>query len=284
MTQETERKFYMHPKISVIEEMLFSCAYMAIIICWAFTFLLLDQYSYYRPHFIRLSIYISFTILLIVNLLHIIITRLKKTVFVLTDRSVIKVSPGRAITFQFSDIVSFRYKRFIIGNGFGYIKTLKRKVYIFFTIKNLSEFIDLLQGRLRTLDRHSVFDEKEINEFKYRALLVGFTMEKTFFLIRCLIYTILSTLLLNYVIAFHIWQLPFLLAFLWILYGLFLAISNDLITRFLFMKNVLNQLKRSPESTPVCDILKIYSYTSLVTIIVYFVCGIIYKKFLAFYL
>jgi hypothetical protein len=217
-------------------------------------------------------------------LLHIIITRLKKTVFVLTDRSVIKVSPGRAITFQFSDIVSFRYKRFIIGNGFGYIKTLNRKVYIFFAIKNLSEFIDLLQGRLRALDRHSVFDEKEINEFKYRALLVGFTMEKTFFLIRCLIYTILSTLLLNYVIAFHIWQLPFLLAFLWIVYGLFLAISNDLITRFLFMKNVLNQLKRSPESTPVCDILKIYSYTSLVTIIVYFVCGIIYKKFLAFYL
>ena len=96
MTGEPEKRFYMHPRIFKIEEMFFSFAFMAIIICWIFTFLLLDQYSYYRPHFIRLSIYISFTLLLVLNLIHIIITRLKKTVFILTDESVIRVRPGRA--------------------------------------------------------------------------------------------------------------------------------------------------------------------------------------------
>ncbi len=284
MTQKTEKKFNIHPNIFLLEEVFFSFSYMVIILCWLFTLFLVDDYNYYRSNFIKLSIYFSFIILLLLNLIHIIITKFRKTVFILNEDSFIKVSQGRTSILHFSDIVSFRYRKFVVGNGFGSIRTNKKKINIFFIIKNLSELVDSLQKNLSVQGRSAIFDEKEINEFTYRARFIEFTRNKTFLLIKHLLYSLLSTFLLNTIVAFFLWQLPVEFALVWIFFGGLLVISNNLITRFIFKRGVLKQLIKNPSDIPVCDFSKIYTYTSIISAVVYLICGIIYKNFLSYYL
>lgn len=284
MTDVPEKKFYFHRNIYLLEELFFSFSYMIIIVCWLFTLFLVDEYSYYRSSFIKLSIYFSFIMLLLLNLIHIIINKFRKTVFILNDSGLIKISPGKTSTCHFADIISFRYRRFVIGNGFGSIKTVNTKLNIFFAIRNLPELIDSVQEKLRLQSKKAIFDEDEINRFKYRARLVEFTRDRTFFLIRHLLYVFFSTFLLNTVISFFLWQLPLPFAFIWILFGAMVVIANDQIVRFLYKRGVLKQLIERPSEVPDCEISKIYTFTSLVSLIVYLIGGIVYKNFLGYYL
>ncbi len=280
-----KKEYFIHPYILQISRIFSFFSYSTLIICWFYTILLFNKYNVYGSYFIKFSIYFSFTLLLLLNLINGVVNKLKKSVYALTDKSLIKVNTQETTIIKFTDIISFRYRRIIFGNGFGTIKTLEKKIYIFFTIKNLGDFVNQLQQYLKNENKTHIFDDQEINAFKKRAFLVDLTRKETLFLTQYLNYTILINFLLNTIVSFILWELPLFFAALWVFFCFSLILGNDLLTRFIFKKGVLKKLTfLHSENTPHADLKTLYTCTSFVTVLIYLCCGICYKKILLLYL
>jgi len=271
------KKFFYHPSISLVKQILVSLSYIFIVICWIIPFLLHGPLSIYRPQLLRFAIYMSLTILLALYFFHVVFYELKNTVFILTKDRLIRKSPIKTTIIPLSEVTAFRYIRFPFR--FILIRTSPRTIRLFLIIKNLSDLVQSLQEYFERENKHSVFNDLEIAKFKHRALVADFNLNQTFHIIKPLISITLSSILFSALTACWLWRLPLLFASIWIISGMLFPLIGYLIAYFLITRRFSLQLKQNPLTLPSCDTSRIYTLTALSIATAYLICGIIYKNF-----
>lgn len=255
-----------------------SFSFIIISIFWIIPNLLHESLSIYRPQLLRLSIYISLTILLALYFFHVVFYKLKNTVFILAKDRIIKKSPLKTTILNLAEVTAFRYIRLPFGFGFGLIRTSSRTMRLFLIIENLSELVQSLQEYFERENKHYVFNDKEIAKFKHRALVADFNLKQTFHIIKPLISIILFYILFSSITACRLWRLPLLFSIIWIIFGLLFPIVGHLTANFIIIRKISLQLKQNPPTIPVCDTSRIYSLTALIIATAYLICGILYKN------
>ncbi len=277
------KKFFIHSSIYSVKHLLFSLGYLAIAICWIILIFLEGPILIYRFHFIRFAVFISISILIFLYMCHILFITLQETMYVLTDESLIKKNATRAVLVSLSEVEVFRYIHLPFGLGFGFIQTSSKKIRLTFLIEHLSELLQSLEEYFTKENKRSVFQSREIDTFKHRALITEFNLRQTPTIVGPLMYIILSMMFLSLLTATQIWNLPVFFTIIWVLYSLLSPGISFIVAYFLITRRIAAQLKENPQVKPKYDLLKTYSYTALITLIIYLVSGIIYKNNWAFF-
>ena len=145
-------------------------------------------------------------------------------------------------------------------------------------MENLFEFIQSIEEILKRDSKQSTLNKKEISRFKLNARISDFNLRQTYTVITPLFYIIFSFLFLSSITAFLIWRLPFLLSIFWIILSLLFPCIGHLSATLIITQKCSIQLKQNIDIQLVCDTVRIYSLTALVTGILYLACGIIFKS------
>lgn len=271
-----QKKFLIHPSIFLVKKVIVFSSYVIIAICWIIPYLFQGALSIYRGELLRFALYMSLTIILGVYFLNILFFQLANTVYILSADRIIKQSPIKTKILLFSEIISFRYSKFPFGLGI--IRTSAKKIYIPLFVENLFELIQSIEEILKRDGKQSTMNENKISRFKLNARVSDFTLRQTYTVITPLFYIIFSFLFLSSITTFFIWRLPLLFSIFWITLSSLFPCIGHLSATLIITQKISAQLKQSLSIQPVCDTVRVYSITALVTGILYLICGIVYKN------
>lgn len=271
-----EKKFLIHPSIFLVKKVIVFSFYVIIVTCWIIPYLFQGSLSIYRVELLRFALSMSVTIILGVYFLNILFFQLANTVYILSADRIIKQSPIKTKILLFSEIISFRYSKFPFGLGI--IRTSEKKIYLPLFVENLFELIQSIEEIFKRDGKKSTMNENEISRFKLNARISDFTLRQTYTVITPLFYIIFSFLFLSSITTIFIWRLPLLLSLFWIILSLFFPCIGHLSATLIITQKISTQLKQNIHIQPVCDTVRVYSITALVTGILYLICGIVYKN------
>ena len=271
-----EKKFRIHPSLFLVKKVIVFSSYVIIATCWIIPYLFQEPLSIYRNELLRFALYMSLTIIVGVYFLNILFFEMANTAYILSADRIIKKSPIKTKILLFSEIISFRYIRFPFGLGI--IRTPTDKIYLPLFVENLFELIRSVEETLKKEGKQSTFNENEISRFNLKARISDFNLRQTYTVLTPLFYIIFSFLFLSSITTFFIWRLPFLLSIFWIIFSLFFPCIGYLSATLIITQKISAQLKQSIDIQPVCDTLRVYSITALVTGILYLICGIVCKN------
>ena len=271
-----EKKFLIHPSIFLVKKVIVFSFYVIIVTCWIIPYLFQGSLSIYRVELLRFALSMSVTIILGVYFLKILFFELANTTYILSADRIIKRSPRKTKTLLFSEIISFRYSKLPIGLGI--IRTSAKKIYLPLFVENLFECIQSIEEILIRDGKQSTMNENEISRFKLNARISDFTLRQTYTVITPLFYIIFSFLFLSSITTIFIWRLPLLFSLFWIIFSLLFPCIGHLSATLIITQKISTQLKQNIHIQPVCDTVRVYSITALVTGILYLICGIVYKN------
>jgi len=269
------RKFFFHSSISQVKTIVVYSAYLMIILCWLIPHVFESPLLLYRSQLMRFSTYFTFTVLIGAYLVQMVFFQFRNTVYGITENQLIKRTPVKIKTINFSEITSFRFLPFF---GTGRVKTPTQTMYLSLIIDNLPELLESMERCLENAQRADSFDKKEIDAFKRYAHIAGFHLNHSTRIIMPLYYTIALWLFIGALPALFIWTVPLPAALIWIVCGIIFPCSGFLVATAIILWNVSLQLKRDGLINPGYDTSTVYLYTALVTILAYLVCGIIFKN------
>lgn len=271
-----EKKFLIHPSIFLVKKVIVFSFYVIIVICWIIPYLFQGSLSIYRVELLRFALSMSVTIILGVYFLKMLFFELANTTYILSADRIIKRSPRKTKILLFSEIISFRYIKLPIGLGI--IRTSEKKIYLPLFVENLFELIQSIEEILKRDGKQSTLNKSEISRFKLNARISDFTLRQTYTVITPLFYIIFSFLFLSSITTIFIWRLPLLFSLFWIIFSLLFPCIGHLGATLIITQKISAQLKQNINIQPVCDTLRVYSITALVTGIIYLICGIVYKN------
>lgn len=272
------KKYFIHPSIDVVKQILYSLVYLGIAVCWIIPGFLHGPFLIYRAQLLRFSIYMSLTLLLLLYIIRSIFLNLKETIFILTGDRIIKKSTYKTSSIPYSEISAFRFLHFPFGFGFGVIKTPSKTIRLTFLIDNLADLLHTLQEYLNSESNEPLFNADEIENFKHQALIADFHMRQTYLIFRSLFYIIFSSLLLGMATTFWFWNLPLLFALIWIILSALFPCIGFLGAYIIITKKISVLIKHDAESAQAFNTSRIYHFSILITACAYLLCGIIYKN------
>lgn len=268
-----QKKFFYHPSIFLINQVIVFSSYIIIVSCWIIPYLF-D--GLLREHLFRIALYISLTILFGIYFFKVIFYNLGNTMYILDDDRIIKKSPSKTTIIPFSEITGFRYLKPVAG--FGIIKGSNKSIRIPLFVENLFDLIQSLSETLTQEGKQSVFIESEINRFKHNSLVTDFNLRQTYIVITPFFYTVLLFLFLSSITTFLIWRPRLLQSLAWILFSFLFPLGAHLCATFYIARKVSVQLKQGDDVQPSCDTIKIYSMTALITGVIFLILGILFTR------
>ena len=269
-----QKKFQFHPSIFLVKQVIVFSSYIFIAACWIIPYLF-D--TLLRGHLLRISLYVTLTVLFGIYFLKVIFYELGNTVYILNEDRLIKKSPAKTTIILFSEIIAFRYLKLPVGLGI--VRSTQNRIHFPFFIENLSELIQSIMDILKKEGKQNVFNENEIKRFKHNSRIADFNLRQTYTVITPFFYTVLLFLLLSCVTTFLIWRPRILQSFAWILFSFLFPLVGHLCATFYIARKVSVQLKQNIDARPSCDTVKIYSITAIITFVLYLICGILFTNF-----
>jgi hypothetical protein len=244
-------------------------------LCWAVPSILYNANYITLRSPTRLSIFLSFTLLLFGALLLMVGRELKHTIFVVTEDGLVVKSPTRIRTMPFSAIDHFRYRRPPLLPWYGELRSGRYVVYLPLVIRDLSRLVKLIRERLEAVGNDDVFDIVEIDEFELRSRVNDLAEERTYRALPILVTVSIYALAVSYLVASRIWGLSAVLALAWGLWGVVTPSLCYLIANAAISRRTLRRLRGGSSGTP--EAAPQYVFWGAVFALLYLALGIAYR-------
>lgn len=240
--------------------------------------LILDDILFEWIHFpVRLPVYLGLTMFFFGVLIFQINRELRGTTYTVTDDMLIKKSLWSTLGVYFSNVRQLRYKRLVLWQGLGTIKSEKMTMRLPLVIENTSGLVSLIEERLVACGNTAAFDRAEIDNFKHDARINDLSTQRTVGVLRHLVLIIAFSILFNWVTAFRIWRLPVLYAVAWAIGGFITPLFSYLVSDYILSVKTERRILERTDCIPDLDASGVYYRVGLVAGAVHLVLGIIYR-------
>jgi hypothetical protein len=275
--------YYYHSYFKTIARKLPVFTMTLIVLCWLPTLwvYLAIYHNFYFP-LIRLSLNGSMMVVFVTLLMRMILRELNKTVFIITDDAFIKKTPYKIKTVYFDQIIRFRYVRFFWFKGFGKIDFQGGSIQLPFIIQDLSRCIVDIEDHLSLRGKQRVYENDEIRLFKKKAMVSDVVIARASALFPTVSRISFWLMFISGLIARYYWGLPLRWVFFWSLCGFVFPYAGFLASLTHVARKLERGMDKSTFSLPIINEMHLYRLYGLMTLVLYFSAGVLFKKLVYF--
>ena len=277
-----ETTYYYHSYFKTIARKLPVFTITLIVLCWMPTLwvYLAIYHNFYLP-LIRLSLNGSIMVVFATLLIRMILRELNKTVYIITDDAIIKKTPYKIKTAYFDQITRFRYVRFFF-KGFGKIDFLGGSIQLPFIIQDLSRCIVDIEGRLSLRGKRHVYDNDEVRLFKQKAMVSDAVIARASISFPTVSRISFWLMFASGLIARYYWGLSLRWVFFWSLCGFVFPYAGFLASLTHVARKLERGMDKSTFSLAIINETHLYRLYGLMTLMLYFFAGVLFKKLVFF--
>jgi hypothetical protein len=187
---------------------------------------------------------------------------------VLTGDSVLKKSPSSIVKISFSAITHFELRAVPFLPKCGVLTFNGGKMRIPLRTENVVCMIEQLQRRVTVAGLNNVFTNDSAENFRRIALCAHISDRRLTKRLPLLIRIAGLFLCIIMVTARYSWQFPFVLTFLWGIYGLFLFGLAVVVAETVLLRMSISKLRHTKQAHRYGDETRVYLLTAIVGIIV----------------
>lgn len=276
------KKIYSYQKRFVyIEAPLYSLIGMLIIFSWFPTIMVFLAYGAIYPSAVRFGLFLDLTTIIVVLIISLIKSDLKKKIFAITDEAIIFKASEKIKPISFSDITLCKHMQSF--KEFIQITSSDKTIRLPFSINGIYDLILHLHERLIASGNSSVLDEPSSTSMINSALIRkhAYQREKIAFLP-----LILSTFFLtffNMIMAYKYWDFDIMPVIMWSIVGFLMPLNT-----FAFAEYLINQNMNISDNKHINDLpiykfkngtTEFYLLSSLLFLVIYLTIGILFKAF-----
>ena len=217
-----------------------------LVICWLCAFCS----GFYGPtpvaaEYRWLAFFISLTALFLVIVRLILARDMLKTVWDVSETSIIKMSPSRIISVDFGRITSFRFCHIPMLFSAGLIRHPGGTLLLSFYIKDLAGFIADVREKLELFQNTGACDTSNLEEYARIARKADLSNDRFKRFMPTLFSALIVALCVSILTSLYLWHFPLMLAFIWAIVVLLLFLSSVVIAELLL--SVCHRKEAAPE-------------------------------------
>lgn len=228
---------------------------------------------------IRITFFLSFTLILLSFTVFTVYKELRETKFVLTDDELIKTSPNATITIPIKSVTRFRYVK-ILFRGYGLVEAGGERIKLPFLLDELSDLSLNLRSQLLRFNRDNTFKASDFDRFIRQAKVHDQSVKRKQRAIKPLIQIIWAMAVVNLLFANHLWDLPLFFALGWALISASFPLCAYLVSDWWISQVYSYRLRRDSQIQDVPSSSDIYVRIGLISAVFYLAAGILYKTVL----
>jgi hypothetical protein len=216
-----EKRYVMSSGLSAIERISF-CALCGILaICWLFAVVSgLFVSGSAASTYVWLAVYNSLTFLFLAIVRMVVARDMLKTVWDVSDTSVVRKSPSRIVSVDFDRITRFRYYHVPLLFSAGLIKHPRGTLVLSFYIDNLEGLITDVRNGLKRAQNTTAFSESNLDDFLDGARMSRLRYDRVMRFMPSLLSALLVSLCVSTVTSLFLWHLALAQAFVWTVFVL----------------------------------------------------------------
>ncbi len=242
---------------------------------------------------LRLSVFVSITLLFLALLAAIVLHEVCGTVIKISETSIVRKSPYKTIVVHFDRITEFKYFGFPLIKGFGRIQVGGGSLLLTFFIDRLDECIEEIRLRLDASGKRNVYNERNIFNFKQKAIISELGVKRMLRGIAALYQFTLGSIAISFFVSTFFWEASnriasFQMVISWALAGLVFPIAGFLFAEVVLNVRTIHAVRKCERENPfpvqldhsglLIGELKTYWFVGFATVLIYVVTGIFFKK------
>jgi hypothetical protein len=277
-----ETAYYYHSYFKTIARKLPVFTITLIVLCWLPTLwvYLAIYHNFYLP-LIRLSLNGSLMVIFATLLIRMVLRELNKTVFIITDDALIKKTAYKIKTGYFDQITRFRYVRFLF-KGFGKIDFQGNSMRLPFIIQDLSRCIVDIEDRLALRGKQHVYDNGDMRLFIQKAMVSDAVIVRASVSFPAVSRISFWLMFVSGLIARYYWGLPLKWVFVWSLCGFVFPYAGFLAALTHVARKLERGMDKKTFTLPIINEMHLYRLYGLMTLLLYFFAGVLFKKLVFF--
>jgi|GEM_PF-2290193 len=277
MGQNESKKVYNYQKrFTYLEAPLYSLITVLFIASWLPAAIGYSVYGHIYPSTIRFGVFLDFTILILIGIVILLKSELKKTMFLISEDVIILKAPGKLRQIFFSDIVLCKYAQTLFSEQIRIVSNDKT-IELPFSINGIYDLVLTLNERIITANKSQTLDEPEPGSMICAAHMRKFAYyreKQAFFPL--IISTLLLTVL-NIFIGYKIWELELVSVFMWAVIGFIIPINIFTFSEYLINREIKKSEKQADTITFEKSHMSTYIFSSLIFLLFYLCAGIAFK-------
>ena len=226
---------------------------------------------------IRLSAYLTLTLLCTALLARMICRRWRYARFVLGDEQLMMQGLFASKIVSFKRITHVWHFHFLYWFGIAAVREGKTTIYLPFVVDNLSQLLLDLCERLQALGKQQVCLSPRFKKFIHAARVNDVVNNRIYHDIGLLTKVTVSNAILSAFVACAFWRMYPPLVYAWTIFGLALPLAAYLAANIIISFDVSLRLKEDFSFSHPVAVSAIYAYAGFIAAIVYLCAGILYQ-------
>src|SRR5512133_1078101 len=225
MSATDAKKVYNYQKRFIyIEAPLYALIITVLLVSWVPAFLSVVAYDTLYPSTIRFGVYLDVTVIIILVIIGLVRSEVRKTMFLISEDAIVYKAPGRLRQIFFSDITLCKHIQTPLTEQVQIVSP-EKSITLPFSISGIHDLILTVNEHLITAGKTSVLDEKTCGAMISSACLRKFAYQREKKAFMPLVSSTLLLTVLNIFIAYKIWELDIIPIFMWSVIGFIVPLN-----------------------------------------------------------
>jgi hypothetical protein len=267
-----EKRYVVSAGLSAVERISVLAVCGLLVICWVCAFCS----GFFGPTSVAaayrwLAFYLSLTVLFLVIVRLILARDMLKTIWDVSETSIVRKSPTRIVSVDFNRFIRFRYCHVPLLFNAGLIRYRGGTLFLSFYIQGLAGLIADIRDGLSRSQNPGACDHTNLEEYTRAARTADLCNDRLKRFMPSLLSVMIVVLCVSIMTSLYLWHFPLMLAFMWAVVVLLLFLSSVVIAEALLSVNYRREAasKRHSHET------QVYLLSGMFAFVVCLCCGIL---------